>query len=112
LVEEENEVVDLLKFSLATFGITYIIRYTDGPFDIIAVFRVWMGIKKVHTGIDEFFEDISDGFFAKLFSCFWCVSTWVSLLLILIFNGFDFVLWFACIGFSGFMHEIIVRHDG
>ena len=104
--------VALLKFSLATFGITYLIRYTDGPFNIFIVFRLWMGIKKIYTGVDEFFEDIGHGFFAKLFSCFWCISTWVSLLLVLIFNGLDFVLWFACIGISGFMHEIIVRHDG
>ena len=70
MVEEENEVVVLLKFAFATFGITYLIRYTDGPFGIFAVFRLWMGIKKVPIGVDEFLEDIGDGFFAKLFSCF------------------------------------------
>lgn len=103
----------LLKLSFAVFGIVYLIRYTDGPINIFLRFRQLMGIWQYEVEkSDEIIEEIGEGFLAKLFSCFWCLITWVSLFLILIFYGIDILAWFACIGISGFIYEIVVRNDG
>ena len=56
---------DWLRFvvaALATWRVTHLIAYEDGPWDVIARVRRLAG----------------SGFFGKLMDCFYCLSLWVS----------------------------------
>lgn len=48
--------------SLATWRITHLLAYEDGPGDVV----VWL---RKHAGA---------GFFGKLMDCFYCLSLWVA----------------------------------
>jgi hypothetical protein len=52
----------LLVAILATWRLTHLLALEDGPGDIIAIFRQWLG----------------EGFFGKLMDCFFCVSLWIA----------------------------------
>ena len=100
---------------IATFGATYLLRYLDGPFDILKKFRQLTGIKYIPViNSDEEIEEIPDTVIAKLVGCFWCLSTWVSIFLCVIhailnavpiFDAFTGI--FICTGIAGFMNSIL-----
>lgn len=97
--------------SLAVFAIVRLIRYTDGPFDVFLHWRKLMGIQytEVYEGdglLVDIVEELPEGFTAKLASCHWCLSTWISLVVTLIL-GFSWLQWFAMIGLAGFMFEVL-----
>lgn len=108
----------LLRVGFATFSVVYIVRYTYGPFDVFKKFRnfvgiVWMDVYDNDGQNVGTYEEVGNSFIAKLFSCFWCLSTWVSFVLLLIaFRDLDFISWFCCVGISGFLHEMVVSGDG
>ena len=92
---------DALVIGAATFAVTYLLRYTTGPFDIFSKFRNAVGI---HTVVHEKgtpgayeVEEVADKFFAKLVSCWWCLSTWVALLLVIVCRA-PIIVWPAAIG--------------
>lgn len=35
----------LIEIALATFAVTYILKFTDGPWDVFWKFRRWVGIQ-------------------------------------------------------------------
>jgi hypothetical protein len=57
-----NEWLRFVLAVLATWRITHLIVYEDGPWDAIARLRKVAGA----------------GFFGKLMDCFYCASLWVS----------------------------------
>jgi len=59
---------DLIIFGLATWRISSILVNEDGPFDVFFKMR------------ERFKEGL---FFDSLFSCVWCISVWVAILLTL-----------------------------
>lgn len=48
--------------ALATWRLTHLVASEDGPGDIIATLRQWLG----------------DSFIGKLMDCFFCVSLWIA----------------------------------
>jgi hypothetical protein len=98
----------------AVFGITFLVRYTDGPFDIFKMFRIGMGIK-YKIGLSEQEEEyVSDTFTAKLVNCFWCLSTWIAMILCLLYvlwQSMSIIDWiiltFASVGIAGFMNSYV-----
>ena len=110
---------DYVFLAIAVFGFTYLLRYLDGPFDILKKFRQLSGIRYVPT-ISSFAypepdtEEIPDKFFAKLVGCFWCLTTWVAITFCVTFaivNSREIFETFAgifiCVGISGFLNEKI-----
>jgi len=103
---------------LCSFAITYMLKYTDGPFDAFAKLRVLVGLELpvIEDGIvTAYLETEGYGnFFAKLFACFWCLTTWICLFVVigyilLVYNNvkaFPF-LWFGGVGLSGFLHGLL-----
>jgi hypothetical protein len=99
------------------FGITYLLRELDGPFDVLKKIRMLAGLKYVPVlGEDgefgEEIEEIPDTKWGKFFSCFWCLSTWVSFVLCGIFifvnkmSIFDWIYYsFGCVGAAGLLYE-------
>src|SRR6266446_4516296 len=57
-----NEWLRFVVAALATWRVTHLIVYEDGPWDVIARLRTRAG----------------SGFFGKLMDCFYCLSLWVS----------------------------------
>jgi hypothetical protein len=57
-----NEWLEFVVAVLATWRVTHLIVYEDGPWDVIARLRKITGA----------------GFFGKLMDCFYCSSLWVS----------------------------------
>jgi len=113
--------INLLLVALCGFYITYVIRYTAGPFDVFIKFRHKVGIDRLpvldgHGNIVDYGESIDnpDRFITKLVSCFWCFTTWitfvVSALYCLLFQlplkSFPF-LWLASAGLSAFLYMVI-----
>jgi hypothetical protein len=113
----------VVLLGLSSFAITYILKYTRGPFEIFERFRIFIGLEIPVISYDVVgkvnFEDLKeddnpDKFFAKLFGCHWCLTTWVSLFLSVLYYlvlGNDVAtflfVWFASIGISGIIFEVI-----
>lgn len=68
---------DILSISLAVAGFIFLVRYTSGPGDIFLDFRIRIGIYDLVNADGESYEVVEEKFFAKLFSCHWCLSTWL-----------------------------------
>ena len=111
-----NDVCLFVVFSLATFAITYLIRYFDGPFDMLVRFRDACGIVRVPVlDTDGCPVDIVEEFPTKLaefVGCHWCITTWISLVTSITFVMYrDYQLallvpfWFAFIAVSGLIHD-------
>lgn len=69
----------LVITGLATFGITYLLVYTDGPKDIIKSLRVLAGIKYIYLESGEEVYEPPTKFFGKLLICHWCTGTWIAI---------------------------------
>ena len=105
--------------ALAVFGFTYIVRYMDGPFDILKRFRMLAGLRYINViQSNEEIEEIRNTMLAKLVGCFWCLTTWVSItfnIIMTVYMQFTVIDWlfstFACIAISGVLHSFVVRSD-
>jgi hypothetical protein len=105
---------------LSTAAIVFLLKYTDGPFDIFYRLRKASGMiiplyDTLNISIVGYAEDDDpERFWALWFRCFWCMSTWiaffVSIAYILLMRMpvalFPF-LWFASIGVSGLLLELL-----
>jgi len=102
---------------LCVFGVTYLLRELDGPFDILKRIRMLAGLKYVpvlgedEAVIDEI-EEIPDTKLGKFFSCFWCLSTWIAFLICALFvylTKQSIFIWFCysfgCVGGAGILYE-------
>ena len=103
---------------LSTFAVVYLLKYTDGPFDIFARWRVYIGLDiHVINDVENYYyeKENTEGFIANLFKCFWCLSTWIALPIAIgyillvdkLWVTFPF-LWFSTIGTSGILKTVII----
>lgn len=66
--------VDLLLLGLATWRLTSLLVQEDGPWEFLARFRHWLGVR-----FDERSKPFGLNTLAALFTCMWCASVWVGL---------------------------------
>lgn len=113
---------ELFVLFLAVFGTSYLLHYTDGPWDFFFKFREELislngelpDVVYDDEGNEVYISGEDEGFFTKMFSCFWCSSSWVAVVIVgsyFLIMGyplklFPFVL-AASIGVSGFLKETI-----
>jgi hypothetical protein len=95
---------DLVVISLVVFTITVLIKDTEGPFDLFQKFKNILVGSEGHERV----------FFVKLFSCPWCIGTWisiaVSLLYLLISHrsiSVAIAYCIASIGVTGIMYALL-----
>lgn len=111
-------IVVVWTFAVSVFGVTWLLRFTLGPWGIFMKLRELTGIQyipvyDINGDVTEVKEDVPEGKqLAEMFSCFWCLSTWVSLALIFVvlrhITPSSFILlWTGSIGMAGFMYEFI-----
>lgn len=112
----------IVYVGLSTFTIVFLLKYTDGPFDIFYRLRKLSGLVVPIIGnsgdvVDYVEDEDPDTFFALLFKCFWCLSTWVAFFLAIAYilvTGmtmwiFPF-LWLSSVGVSGILLELVTKH--
>ena len=80
----------LIAIAFATFRVSHLIVYEDGPADICLKFRKKLGIK--HNDNGEFTE-IPETFMAKLVTCLPCLSIWVAGLVYLVWYYEPIPIW-------------------
>lgn len=59
--------------ALATWRATYMLVYEDGPIEIIARFRWFVGVRH-----DEYSVAYGKNVIASALSCFYCTSVWIG----------------------------------
>lgn len=110
--------MSFVLLGFATFGMSYMLFYTHGPYGIfLAARRTISGTEQVGVYDDDenlvdIIEEPGNGFGADLLSCFWCFSFWVNIIVCIMYfiaTGFGdtwiFIL-LAAYGVSGTLHEI------
>ena len=84
---------NIIIIGLASFFLTFLLKYLDGPFFIFTNFR------RYATDTLKLYG---------LFGCFWCMGFWVSLLVFILWFFIPVIVYFlAVVGLLGFMHEAI-----
>lgn len=80
----------LLAIILATYRVTHLVTYEEGPFDACLRLREWTGIRH---GDEGEFTEIPERFLPKLFSCLPCLSLWMAGLIYLIWRIEPIPVW-------------------
>lgn len=65
--------VELVLLALACWRLSSLFVREDGPFDILAKFRYFIGVE-----FDEFSRPKPRNVIAGIFSCVWCMSVWIG----------------------------------
>lgn len=71
---------------LVTFVLASFLMEQEGPWDLFKHIRKSLKVyeEKYDDQTDQWYDLDGTGFFAKLFACIWCLSTWVSALVCLV----------------------------
>lgn len=108
---------DILSISLAVAGFIFLVRYTYGPGDVFLEFRIWLGIYELQDQNGSYYEKVEEKFFAKLFACHWCLSTWLVLIAMLLRFGCcsgtygvvnALFTWMACVFVTSLLLELVL----
>lgn len=86
---QDNSVFTFILLSLATWRISNLLIHEDGPLDVFARLRFLVGVK-----YDEKSNTYGTNFVSILFSCIYCMSIWVGIIVTGLFYGFTSVLHF------------------
>jgi hypothetical protein len=106
----------VIVVGLASFYITYTVRYLEGPFGlhhkVLSLIGVIQPVYDNDNDVVSYVEVEPDRFITKLVSCFWCVTTWVCLAVTVVYGlccslstGQLAFVWLASSGLSGYLHE-------
>lgn len=68
--------MDYLILALATWRISSLLVEESGPWQIFARLRARVGVR-----YDENLQRTADSMIGELFSCIWCMSVWIGLLI-------------------------------
>lgn len=69
----EQSLESLVLSSLATWRLTHLLMYEDGPADVIQKLRQKLGVEYDDS------QPVSYHGIGTVFSCFWCLSIWCSI---------------------------------
>jgi len=99
------KVEDFVVLALVVFSLTVLFKDTDGPFRIFYKARDWLTFKKdgnVRT------------FFKELFACPWCMGTWISAVVALLYLlishcsiAIAIAYWIASVGVTGLLYAML-----
>ena len=93
--------MEIIIYLLAIFGLAFLIKESDGPFDIILYLRNML-MRNKYVGV----------FFYKLFSCYFCVGCHAGWIIYLFqmnnFNLYNLIIWTLAGGsFSLFFSKLL-----
>lgn len=87
--------VNFIVLALATWRISSILVYEEGPFDICARFRNAIGVK-----YDSHAHTYGENMLANLFTCLWCLSIWVGIAIAAFYVLVGDIAVVACLPFA------------
>lgn len=96
--------MDLVIYVMAIFGLSFLVKESDGPWGIISWFRNKLMTNK-YIGV----------FFYKLFSCYFCVGCHAGYAVYMLHTPFriwsisDFILWVLAGGAISFVMNLFVE---
>lgn len=97
---------------LVVFVITFFLKELDGPFDILAKLRIKL---IVYQELVWDIEVTKENFWAKLFECFWCLSSWVTVIVsvgVWLLIGFSLawlpIVMIASIAIAGLINKFVM----
>lgn len=96
-------VIDIIILGLATWRFASLLANEDGPFEILAKFRRFVGVRSM-TGFDVNNKPALPTVFgtnelAKMVLCVWCNSVWIGLVITLFYALFPVTAW-LCLPFA------------
>jgi len=72
-----------LAVGISTFVITFFVLYLDGPFDILYKMKYWATDCFTVANVEEYI--FKRPFLNGLYNCFYCMSTWICLLISILY---------------------------
>ena len=116
--------VNLIIYFFYVFGMTYLVRHTNGLGDCFLKLRCMLGQRhEIEYTMSLDIDGVQDGrivgrkelpvpeyapWYTKLIDCFWCTSTWISGISLIFYNpvpwDMKFMVWFASVGFAGALY--------
>ena len=72
--------IAILSLGLASWRIASLLVVEEGPFDILAKFRSFIGIR-----YDELSTPYGTNVIADAFTCIWCASMWIAILFSIVY---------------------------
>jgi hypothetical protein len=110
--------LDCLFLGVVTGTVVYMLRKTDGPYDVFKRLRMVFGVL-YHPVLDEKGKTVDEieevpNQLAVLITCPWCSSAWISIPFIAYYVVkyqvplfFVVYMWFAVIGVSALFNTIV-----
>lgn len=92
----------LILCGLSTFILVLMLKDLDGPFDIF---------NKLRTLLCKYDDmNVPQNFFAKLFDCPWCLSTWVAggVTLLMLVLPVDIFIWLSAISIASIIYIYVM----
>lgn len=87
--------MDIIILSLATWRISNLFVNEDGPFMMFAKIRELAGV--VYSPMSE---PLADNELAKLFTCVWCFSIWLGLIVAVAYYLHPIYVYWICLPFA------------
>ena len=70
--------MNIFLMILATWRISSLLTFEDGPFDIFLNFREKLGIFDILDKDGNTITEVPLRFVPQMFGCIWCISIWVG----------------------------------
>ncbi len=70
------DIITLLILTVATWRLSSLLVDETGPFDAFAELRYWIGVR-----LDRESQTYGTNEIAKIFTCVWCMSIWIGIML-------------------------------
>lgn len=96
--------VDFLVLGLAAWRLTSLLVNEDGPWNIFARFRHWVGVR-----FNEKSEPYGTNFLADGLTCVWCTSVWVGVCLTVWWAANEWLTPLLCLPFALSTLSILVQ---
>ncbi len=96
--------IEFVVVALAVWRLSSMLVNEAGPWDIFVRLRAFIGVK-----YDEYSQPYGTKFFAKLFSCVWCLSTWIGAFAAVAFIVFPKATFYLSLPFAFSACAVIVE---
>lgn len=87
--------MDIIILALATWRISNLFVNEDGPFMMFAELRRLAGVR-----YDKASEPVAGNEVAKLFTCIWCFSVWLGLIVAVAYYFYPIRTYWVCLPFA------------
>lgn len=95
---------DILILTLACWRLSSLLVNENGPYEAFEQLRYWLGVR-----INEQSESYGNNIVGELFSCIWCLSFWIGLILMIAYVFYPTQMILACLPFALSAGAILVN---